>query len=527
MPESRSAIQWWRSPFSDSTPQAAPNSLFLEILDWMLAPLLLLWPVSIAFTNHYAHQIADQPYDGALIESVMVLSQYVEGLETPKPKRLPRAVQTSLTSDGLDRRFFSVSGMPVSGHVEALLENELPAPEINLPVEAAGKQSVGVAPVSLYDINPSEIPAPAGRLSISVLDVRLRDDVVRGERVRVAYRNIRAPNGQQLLVQVAETRNEREALVSRIIRGVLLPQFAMIPVAVILSYLGLSRGLRPLRRLHHRISVRRPGDLSPLAAESAPEEVRPLLVSLNEMMQRLEVNLHAQQRFIADAAHQMRTPLTGLKMQAELALEEQDPRRTRRSLQLIADSANRAAHLTNQLLMLARTEASHSKVHRVEPTDLRAVARAVTIEWAERAMVKDIDLAFEGGDWSHWPLMTEGVPLLLREMIYNLVDNAVKYTPHGGKVTVRVRSSEFVVLEVEDSGVGIPEAERQQVFERFYRVLGSEESGSGLGLPIVQEIADLHRARVELFESDSGGCLFRVSFVRRGGVAAPLDMRPD
>jgi two-component system sensor histidine kinase TctE len=523
-PEARLVMEWWRSPFADSTSQTAPNSLFLEILDWMLAPLLLLWPISIAFTNHYAHQIADQPYDGALIESVMVLSQYVEGLATPQPKRLPRAVQTSLTSDGLDRRFFSVSGIPVSRSVEAVVANELPVPEVNHLAESADEQLLRVTRAALYDINADEIPAPKGKLSTLVFDVRLRDDVVRGEPVRVAYRTIHAPDGLPLLVQVAETRNEREALVSRIIRGVLLPQFAMIPVAVILSYLGLSRGLRPLRRLHHRISVRRPGDLSPLAAESAPEEVRPLLISLNEMMQRLEINLQAQQRFIADAAHQMRTPLTGLKMQAELALEEHDPRRTRRSLQLIADSANRAAHLTNQLLMLARTEASHSKVHRVEPADLRALARAVTIEWAERAMVKELDLAFEGGDW---PLMTEGVPLLLREMIYNLVDNAVKYTPHGGKVTVRARSTEFVVLEVEDSGVGIPAEERQQVFERFYRVLGSEESGSGLGLPIVQEIADLHRARVELLESETGGCLFRVSFVRRGGAAAPLDMRPD
>lgn len=524
MPESRSALQWWRSPFSDSAPQAAPNSLFLEILDWMLAPLLLLWPISIAFTNHYAHQIADQPYDGALVESVMVLSQYVEGLESPKQKRLPRAVQTSLTSDGLDRRFFSVSGVPILRNTESIAANELPATENIQQADAFGEHNLRLAPPSPYDINPDDIPAPALKLSSPAMDVMLRNDVVRGEPVRVAYRTILAPDGEQLLVQVAETRNEREALVSRIIRGVLLPQFAMIPVAVILSYLGLSRGLRPLRRLHHRISVRRPGDLSPLAAESAPEEVRPLLVSLNEMMQRLEVNLQAQQRFIADAAHQMRTPLTGLKMQAELALEEHDTQRTRRSLELIADSANRAAHLTNQLLMLARTEASHSKVHRVEPADLRALARAVTIEWAERAMVKDIDLAFEGGDW---PLMTEGVPLLLREMIYNLVDNAVKYTPHFGKVTVRARSTEFVVLEVEDSGVGIPVDERAKVFERFYRVLGSEESGSGLGLPIVQEIADLHRARVELLASESGGCLFRVSFVRRGGVASPLDMRPD
>src|SRR5204863_2019813 len=132
-------------------------------------------------------------------------------------------------------------------------------------------------------------------------------------------------------------------------------------------YLGLSRGLSPLRRLHERIIGRRPGDLSPLLTNQAPEEVRPVLLALNDMMQRLETNLQAQQRFIADAAHQLRTPLTGLKMQADLATEESNPERLQRSMRLIADSAERAAHLTRQLLMLARSESSHDKLHRFEP----------------------------------------------------------------------------------------------------------------------------------------------------------------
>jgi len=514
--------------FSGDAVESEPNSLFLEILDWMLAPLLLLWPISIALTNHYAHQIADQPYDISLIESVQVVSNYVENAAWPLPLRLPQNTATVLTGNGIDSRFFRITLTPGSVNVSMPpLSPEFSAESLVV----AGVETASVASAKVFDIKTAEIPLGSDSANAVGRAVFLRDDAVAGEAVRVAYRTVKVgaalaskEAGPLVLIQVAETRNEREALVSRIIRGVMLPQFALIPLVAILSYLGLSRGLRPLRRLRERILGRRQGDLSPLDAEQAPEEVRPLLLSLNEMMGRLEVNLEAQQRFIADAAHQLRTPLTGLKMQADLAQGEKDPVRLQKSMRLIAKSAERAAHLTKQLLTLARTESSHDKVHRVEPVDLRSLSRAISIEWAERAMSKGIDLAFECGDWPH---MTEGVPLLLRELLSNLVDNAIKYTPANGRVTVRLRSTEFFLLEVEDTGPGIPVAERSKVFERFYRVLGNEESGSGLGLPIVQEIAERHRAKVELLDGDAGGCLFRVSFLRRGGAVAPIDLRPD
>ena len=525
------------SLFAGANFEQESNSLFLEILDWMLAPLLLLWPISIALTNHYAHQIADQPYDLSLIESVQAVSRQVE--TTPLPNgsngnfHLPRATQIMLTGNGVDSRFFRITstvrntGTPLNS-----ISSQFSSDITSFTTANSGESRTTAAP-AIFDVGSGRIPIadewmpPLGRT------VYLRDDTVGSDAVRVAYRVVRtgvpvtgntAGTGPAVLVQVAETRNEREALVSRIIRGVLLPQFALIPLVAILSYLGLSHGLQPLRRLREKIVGRRQGDLSPLAADQAPEEVRPLLHSLNEMMRRLEVNLEAQQRFIADAAHQLRTPLTGLKMQADLAADENDPVRLQKSLRLIAQSTDRAAHLTKQLLMLARTESSHDKLHRVEPCDLRMLARAVTIEWAERAMAKNIDLAFECGEWPH---MIEGVPLLLRELLSNLVDNAIKYTPPQGRVTVRVRPAEFLILEVEDTGPGIAMEEREKVFERFYRVLGNDESGSGLGLPIVREIAERHRARVELLGGDAGGSLFRVSFVRRGGVASPIDLRPD
>jgi hypothetical protein len=164
-------------------------------------------------------------------------------------------------------------------------------------------------------------------------------------------------------------------LSSSIISGVLLPQFAIIPLAVILVYMGLMRGIAPLRLLQERIHRRRPSDLSPIPVTGVPDEVRPLVVAFNQMMGRLEENLQAQQRFIAQAAHQMRTPLTGLKTQTEIALSETDPAQMRLALQLIAESTDRASHMINQLLILARAEASHEKLHQVVPLDLNALAR--------------------------------------------------------------------------------------------------------------------------------------------------------
>jgi two-component system, OmpR family, sensor histidine kinase TctE len=517
--------------FTSDVAEREPNSLFLEILDWMLAPLLLLWPISIALTNHYAHQIADQPYDSPLIENVQTVSRYIETSPWPLAKKLPTPLAITLTGNGIDSKYFRLTVVTHSRELTLpALSREFSSDSVpGSNLDSTEKSSVQT--IKDFDLKTADIPWSDLALTAPSRAVSLRNDVVAGEAMRVAYRAVYAGSaivgkepGPLVLIQVAETRNEREALVSRIIRGVLLPQFGLIPLIAILSYLGLSRGLRPLRRLREKILGRKQGDLSALDTGQAPEEVRPLLFSLNEMMHRLEGNLQAQQRFIADAAHQLRTPLTGLKMQADLAQNEADTVRLQKSIRLIAESAERAAHLTKQLLTLARTEASHDKVHRVEAVDLRSLSRAVTIEWAERAMAKGIDLAFDSGDWPH---MSEGVPLLLRELLSNLIDNAIKYTPANGRVTVRLRSAEFFLLEVEDSGPGIPVTERSKVFERFYRVLGNVESGSGLGLPIVQEIADRHRAKVELLEGDSGGCLFRVSLVSRGGALSPLDLRPS
>lgn len=456
------------------------NSLFGEILDWMLAPLLFLWPVSIAVTHHVANNIANQPYDQALAENVNVIARQVSVVDGKVVVNFPAPARALLRADELDTTYYQIVG----------LHGELVAGD-------------------------KEIPRPAMPDNFSPGAVQFRDDDIQGEEIRVAYRyTAQQAHGLPVLVQVAETRKKRENLASHIISGVILPQFAIIPLAVILVYLGLTRGIAPLTRLQRRIRKRRPGDLGQININGVPEEVRPVIVAFNDMMARFEQNLQGQRRFIANAAHQMRTPLTGLKMQTELAQSETDPQLIRASLQNIAESAERAARLINQLLTLARAEASSEKIHVFTAVDLEELARAVTQEAVPRALAKGIDLGLEG---SGWPLLIDGSPVLLRELMSNLIDNAIKYTPTGGRVTARVRGEEFAIFEVEDDGIGIPETDRELVFERFYRVLGSDAHGSGLGLAIVREIAQLHRASVQLRANASGkGTLVQAVFPRQG-----------
>jgi len=412
----------------------------------MLAPLLLLWPISIAATHQVANDIANEPYDQALAENVGALSRLVRVVDGRVTITLPASARTILHADEQDELYYQVRN-------------------------SQGRLLAG----------DEQLPAPSGDNEPVLSEVRFRDERLGGDPIRIAYKVHEVEAGQRwVVIQVAETRHKREALASRIISGVLLPQFAIIPLAVVLVWLGLSRGLRPLSRLRERMATRRPGDLSPIDSRRVPEEVQPMVRSFNQVMARLEENLQAQQRFIADAAHQMKTPVTGLRMQAELATRETDPAQLRRSVEQIAQAAERAGHLITQLLTLARAESSHEKLHRFESVDLEALARAVTLEWVDAAQAKN-----------------------------------------GGLVTVRVIPAEHIVLEVEDNGIGVAEDDRERIFERFYRVLGTDADGSGLGLAICREIAELHRAAISLIGGPGGrGSRVVVVFPRAGTTQA-------
>ncbi|MFO1285138.1 MAG: sensor histidine kinase N-terminal domain-containing protein [Rubrivivax sp.] len=453
----------------------------------MLAPLLFLWPLSLALTWVVAQNIAHQPYDAELARLVQALAaQAAAGRDplirrpghTPTATEIERMAQTLVLSDDETNRWFQVLGR----------RGELLAGDAALVV-------------------PTGEPA-------SIDTVHFRDDVLHDEPVRVAYLWL-ATEGRDsgALVQVAETLARRERLATDIIKGVLLPQFLILPLAVMLVWLALSRGFRPLEELQQRIRRRQSTDLSPIPERDVPDEVAPLVRSINDLLQRLDNSMAAQRQFLADAAHQLKTPLAGLRTQAELAAREidggrGDPRSMKHSLRQIAVSSQRAAHMVNQLLAMARADADSTTL-KPQWVDLGTIARAVVRDFVPRALERRIDLGYEGPEDEQGgsrPARLMAEPVLLGELVRNLVDNALQYTPAGGTVTARVvldPDADAVVLQVEDTGPGIAPAERDLVFQPFYRALGTQVDGSGLGLAIVQEVAKRHGATVTIEDARS------------------------
>lgn len=474
------------------------HSLFGEILDWMLAPLLLLWPMSIAITYLVARSIANQPFDDALEDRVTVLAQQVRGVDGRAEGQLAPGARDILRADDVDSVYFVLAG-PDGAHLDG--DRDLPQPKA-----AAGDER-----------------ARSGA-------VAFRNDSIHGVPIRIAYTYVnldplheRAGDGAReaplALVQVAETLDKRAHLAGAIIKGVILPQFIILPVILGLVWFALSRGLSPLAELQGRIRARPQGDLSPIDPRQVPEEISPLVGSFNDMLERLGETVEMQKRFIADAAHQMKTPLAGMRMQSELALRQVDPEEIHRSLEQLAKSSESATRLVNQLLALARAENQPQAGLAFDEVDLAHLARETVQDWVQASFAQRIDLGFEPPDAADPPVAIAGQPLMLREMLSNLIDNALRYTPPEGSVTVRVRrEGELSLLEVEDTGPGIAPQERERVFERFYRILGSNAQGSGLGLAIVREIARQHGATIDIFNNPRShsrrfpGTLLRLTF---------------
>jgi two-component system sensor histidine kinase TctE len=353
-----------------------------------------------------------------------------------------------------------------------------------------------------------ELPLPPDEEMGFEGEVRLREDIMQGEEVRVAYTWIKvdAPGAYPILVQVAETLEKRKTLATEIVKGVMVPQFVTLPLAVLLVWLALVRGIKPLDQLEKRIRARKSDDMSPLDESVVPEEVAPLVSSINDLLSRLKVLLTTQKRFLADAAHQLKTPLAGLRMQADLAQRETDADELKKSLKQIGRASVRATHTVNQLLALARAETTGRSLAKQKLDVVQVLSDAIQ-DSVPRALEKHIDLGYDGPPAGEKASLLEANPTLLKELVRNLLDNALNYTPDGGQVTVRLLTDRFsgvVVLQVEDSGPGIPAAERELVLQPFYRALGTNVDGSGLGLAIVEEIAKQHAATVTIEDALPG-----------------------
>ncbi|WP_332827193.1 sensor histidine kinase [Ramlibacter sp.] len=467
-----------------------------KLLSWLLGPLMLLLVLDTVAAYWTSQRFVNIAYDRALHEIAREIVLHVKA-GSPQPRlELSQTAADILLMDADDRLFFRVdagNGALLGG------DDGLPPPSAT-PVHGRGSSNGNG-------------------------NARFFESTLRGEPVRMvsARMPIDETAGAPVVhVQVAETLNKRSRLAWEVVASVVLPQLLLIVMAAMVVWLGVSRGLDPLKRLRHAVSDRSHLDLSPIDTHDVPGEVRPLVDEVNDLMARLGRTFDFQNRFVADAAHQLKTPVSGLKAQIELALRENDPDRVRHSLAQLYLSADRLSRLVRQLLSLARNEPGALDTVQLQPLDLNAFALEVSMEWVPHAIKRDIDLGFEGVEH---PLVIDADRDRLRELINNLIDNAIRYSESGGRVTVRVAiaADGQYGLAISDDGPSIPVAERQRIFERFHRLLGTHEDGSGLGLAIVSEIATLHGARISLEEDVDGvGNTFSVFFPpRRDGGAAP------
>jgi two-component system sensor histidine kinase TctE len=441
----------------------AARSLRAHLLRLLLPPIAALLALGAVVAYFPTIEPATQAYDQALVDIGLALGNHIRVTPSEYRFELPAAVEQVLRTDRFDNIYYRVmspSGLEIAGDVE--------------------------------------LPAPPG-------DAMAHNTVYNGNKVRVV--SVQAPCGRSACtVLVGETMVKREHLARDILLQSLFPDFLIALATLVIVWFGVKRGLQPLARLSDEIKARSAGDLRPIDAAGAPEETRPLVGALNGLLDEVSAASRKQQRFLADAAHQLRTPLAGLQAHTELALAQPIPEACRAQLEEVHQATIRTARLANQLLALARAEPGARSV--TSAVDLKSVAEGEADAWVRQSLARDLDLGFE----------LEGAPVvgdafLLREALSNLVHNALEYSPRGGRVTVRTgRRNGHSFLEVEDDGPGIAREERDRVLERFYRVPGTPGTGSGLGLAIVREIAASHAANISIVDGAAGGCRVGITF---------------
>ncbi len=336
--------------------------------------------------------------------------------------------------------------------------------------------------------------------------------------VRLGFETVQTSRGQWRVysvqngpttLQIAQPMSARRALARKMALRTVVPLLLALPVLAWLVWLAVGRGLAPMRRVARELQARDAAAMTAIGTQAIPEEIRPLVGALNELLGRLDRVLVLQRNFVADAAHELRTPLTALKLQIGLVRRARDDAERAAALSDLERGVDRTAHLVQQLLTLARLEPGAQAPMRLERVDLREVVAGVVAEREPGAAQRGIDLGIDGD--AACPVVADAAALAV--LAGNLVDNAIRHTPRGGRIDLRLESTgRQATLVVEDSGPGIPEAELSRVFDRFYRGQGGTAEGSGLGLAIVRRIADAHQAQVELANRPEGGLRVTVRF---------------
>lgn len=363
----------------------------------------------------------------------------------------------------------------------------------------------------------ADMPKPATDLELGkphLATVKLDGKEVRIAEIRV---EVDEPGGDTVIVQVAETTKVRSLFQQKLLASIAVPQLLVLCAGLISVWYGVTKILTPLGLLQAQIRSRSQSDLSAVSDAEVPEEVLPLVDAINQLLSRLREDLQAHQRFIANAAHQLRTPLAGLKTYSSIGTEMNDKEDLKHVVKEIDTGIDRASRLVGQMLALARTNGNDQNASQKSQIDLNFIVSDVTAELVERAVLKDLELAYES---SQEPALIYGEQTGIRNLVSNLVENALLYTPNGGKVRVQVKTGDKITLRVMDTGAGIPESEKAKIFERFYRIDGTTGSGSGLGLSIVKEVANAHNAKISI-DSSAGntGTSIAVEFPQTSGTS--------
>jgi two-component system, OmpR family, sensor histidine kinase TctE len=452
---------------------ANAKSLKYGILSRLVLPLILFISVESALSYLVTLHYVDKAYDNWLLDSANSLAQEIKVRHAQVLVELPLPALEIVRWDDQDKTYFKIIS-----EKKGLLAGDNFVPE---PKETNNRTT----PIFF-------------------------DSEIDNQPVRVVSLIVHRPDIQdKFYLHVAETLNKRRTMMKDIFLADLIPQVLMVVVASYLLYLGLSKGLKPLKTLANEVAKRSPTDLSPISEVYVLAEARALTDTINNLFKQLSEAIAAQQRFVASAAHQLRTPLAGFIVQAERAAREEDVNAMRPALYQMQKSVHRLSHTVNQLLVLAKSEPIDG-MYEFKLIDLRALVKTTCMEWAPKALERRMDISYEEDCED---AQIKGDESLLRELIINLLENAIQYGKESGHITVTLSKTPALALTVEDDGPGIPIDETKKIFDRFYRIPGSPGTGCGLGLAIVKEIANLHNVTVKIISNhDKGGTKVVLNF---------------